>query len=228
MPPAAWLNTALLLAFTLCACDRESAAPAAAASPGPGDSLKRLLAAREAGHYRDVEDCIVPEQAAALTDFIRSVDSFLLAESRVKRAVLDRIGVGYGGEVDLSALKPALGFLAGQVSVLDVAIRDRSATLSVQIDGRVPPEELEMRLVNGRWRLDPGPGYDPVIARAFGAMAGGLNALAADLEAGRITAEEIMNDRNKLPLKVQTAIGPGLAMLSEARQRATTRAAQGP
>lgn len=221
--PRRSLRVPLLLALATLLAGCRPPQPGSAAASGaasPRAVLARIIELRAAQRYSEIQEHIVPEQAAYVADFLVRLDRFLLANQRLLSAIRRDVAIGIPDRVDQGYITDGLGVFGLRVELLDEYIEGEQATVSMLVNGQVPPQIATMRRVAGRWRLDPGPGASPHLLRAFEALARGLNDVAADVEQGRISTADLVRNPEVLLRKLDHALQPGIALLAKARAAA--------
>lgn len=203
-----------------CARAPTTTQPTRPNAPGPKETIKRFIALRAQCKYAEIERLIVPEQAVQVSTFLLRVDGFLEANNHLCALVRDRVAVGVSKQVDQSDLARALGLFGASVELLEEHVSGERAVVTYIADGRMPPEQVDLRRIDGEWRLDPGAGFTPLLTEAFAALADGLNQLSAEIESGKLTPQEMLADTERLPRKVQSAMRRGVDLLSKARATA--------
>lgn len=186
---------------------------AAESRRSPRATVEALLEARGASSYQRMEPLILPGRAHEVVKTLMAVDEFLHADRMLCEYVRDHLTPGLSGSIDSSSWAAHLGVFSRYVELIDERIDGTSATVSFTIDGRVPVQRARLELVNGSWRYDPGPGYDPQLPAAFQRMSRGLNRVLDDLNSGRLAADEIRDRPELLIEELRVRLMPGIKML---------------
>jgi len=198
----------------------QPGSPAASSAASPRAVLNRIIELRTAQRYSEIQEHIVPEQASYVADFLVRLDTFLRANQRLLNAIRRDVAIGIPDRVDQGYITDGLGVFGLRVELLDEYVEGDQATVSMLVNGQVPPQVATLRRVAGHWRLDPGPGASPHLLRAFEALARGLNDVAADVEQGRISTADLVRSPEVLLRKLDHALQPGIALLAKARAAA--------
>jgi hypothetical protein len=181
--------------------------------PGPKQTVATLWELRDRRSYTQMEPHIVPAQARATTDLLAACDSFLTAESQLRDAVRDRVGMGISQLIDLSDLGYNLDIFSRGVELLDEVIDGDRALVSYTINSGVPARTASFRKSATGWLYDPGERSNPNLARAFRQLADGLRRTQRELLEGTVSADAIRKDPNVLLRRLQLHLAPGLKLL---------------
>ncbi len=212
----AWLFL-LLAPLVLCcaACDR-AAPPSAAAARTPRATIELILASRDAGSYQTLNELIVAERVHEVVKTLLAVDEFLHANKSLCDYVRETFAVGLSQSIDQSHWGAHLDVFSRYVELVDQRIQGETATVTFTVDGQVPVHRARLVRVDGAWRYDPGSGYDPQLPAAFERMARGLRQVLDDLKSGRLSAEAIRAEPQRLVEEVRVRLQPGIKMLPAA------------
>lgn len=211
-----------VLALVAAGCDRQPAreapAPPNAGDPPPAASgaqlfIEELLAARRAGSYRRIEQLVVAKRAAEVVATLRAVDEFLVANRSLCEYVRDHVNPGVATWIDQAYLGGSLEIFSPNVRILSSHQGPEEAEVSFLVDGRLPARHARLVRAGGTWRYDPGPGYDAALPRAFSRMADGLRQVLDDLRSGRVSADEVRRDPQRLLDELKLRLAPGVRML---------------
>ncbi|MEP0848626.1 MAG: hypothetical protein HRF50_17610 [Phycisphaerae bacterium] len=211
-----------MLALLAAACDRqpgrEAPAPPNAGDPPPAASdpqefIEELLAARRAGSYRRIEQLVVSERAAEVVATLRAVDEFLVANRGLCEYVREHVNPGVATWIDQAYLGGSLEVFSSDVRILSSHEGPDQAEVSFLVDERLPARHARLVRDGGTWRYDPGPGYDGALPRAFAKMADGLRQLLDDLRSGRVSADEVRRNPQRLLDELKLRLSPGVRML---------------
>jgi len=212
--------TVLLLAGLLgcpLGCERSAAPGSPPAVPGPQRSpratIEELIALRRSGAYQSLGELVLPGRAHEITTTLLAVDEFLHANRALCNFVRDNVTPGLAQAIDQGHWSDHLGVFSRYVELVDERIEDGRAVVSFTVDGRLPLRHAELRLVNGQWRYDPGPGYDPQLPAAFKRMARGLRLVLEDLKSGKLPVETVQAEPERLLEEVRLRLLPGVKML---------------
>jgi hypothetical protein len=205
-------------------------ASAARRSSGGGDAvlvgstptavLEHLRALRRSSSYGAMEPLIVPERRREVTMTLIAVDDFLHANEALRAYVREYVDAALAADVDRRALVANLEVFSEHVELLHEAIDGESAIVVFRVNHRLPLRRAALRRFNGAWQYDPGPGYATELPAALGRMARGLRELRDDLRAGRIAAEALRRNPQKLTDELRLRLRPGLEMLPPAAREA--------
>jgi hypothetical protein len=206
------------IAFSLLAGCGRAPAPSRAASQNaaprsPRETVDQLLSARTARAYQKMKPLIVDERADDVVATLLAVDEFLAANRDLCETVRDRVGVGLAQSIDQSEIGRNLEIFSAYVELLDVTIAGDEATVGFLVDGRLPAKHAKLRRVGGQWRYDPQEGYDSQIPAAFHRMARGLRQATTEITSGRLAADALRADPQRLINEVRLRLMPGVKML---------------
>jgi hypothetical protein len=205
--------------LTVCASCGRSPGPAAgsstspAESPGPKATLERIIALRKSGAYTTMEELIIPQRRHEVSRTLVAVDDFLHANDEICRYVREHVALGVAQAMDQSALAGNLDIFSPFVELLHESIDGERARVAFQADRKLPIKHAELHRVADRWLYDPGPGYQPEIPAAFSRLARGLRQVLADLRSGRLPAEELRANPDRLLEEIRLRLSPGARML---------------
>jgi hypothetical protein len=205
----------------IAACDRPPRpAPAAGAAALPQETplqvVEQLIAARQSGTYQPLNDLIVPEQVHEVVRTLVAVDEFLMENDALCAYVRERFTLGLSQSIDQSRWAKQLGVFSKYVEVLEQQVDGLHATVSYKVDGQLPVGRAELVRIDGRWRYDAGPGYDPQLPAAFQRMAQGLRLVLDDLKSGRLAEDTIRAQPERLLEEVRIRLLPGIKLFPSA------------
>lgn len=215
------LSATLAAALPSAGCSRPvdgAAGGQAAASLAPREAIERMLELRRLGRYGEMAALVVPERRGQVQSTLMAVDEFLHANRELCRYVAQHVGAGLSQAIDQSHWGASLDVFSRHVELLHETIEDQEATVSFQVDSRLPIRRARLARVDGAWRYDPGEGYDPELPAAFLRMARGLRDALASLQSGRLTGEAVRQSPDKLFEEVRLRLSPGVKMLPAARR----------
>lgn len=215
-PAALWPPCCLAIASVLMSTAGCRQTPAPASQPAAADPrgvIQALIDARADGRYADMTPLILPGRAGEVTSTLLAVDSFLQANAALCTHVRSQVGLGFAGGIDQSQLARHLGIFSEYVTLVDATISGDDADVSYMVDEALPLRHAALRRIDGQWRYDPGPGYDPAIAEAFQTMAKGLRRVLDDLQRGQLSADDIRANPERLREEVRLRLLPGVQKL---------------
>ncbi len=215
-PRPLWLAGMLAL-LALPACERRPA-PTSAPATSPVAVIENLIAARRAGAYQQIRELTSPERAEQVLRTLLAVDAFLSTNQQLCDLVRTQVALGVADTIDHSRLAYHLDIFSRHVRVLDATAEGSYATVAYLVDGELPVRHAPLRLVNGAWRYDPGPGPYEALAQAFERMDHGLRQVLDALREGRLSAEQMRDDPQKLVEEVRIRLLPGIKLLPPATQ----------
>lgn len=211
----------------LAACSRPPASPATQpiVLESPKIVLQRLLDHRTLHRYHDLAALVVPPRGSEVLNVLMAVDEFLAANGRLCDWIRTHVAVGLAQTIDQSYVLDDLADYAGddlgvfsrRVTLLDEAVGDSAATVGYTVEGRVPAKCVRLRVIGGQWLYDPGPPVSEHLPAAFRDMARGLDLVLAELEAGRITRQQLLDTPEVLQDKVIARLRRGVTLLSKAQ-----------
>lgn len=187
--------------------------------------LQRLLDHRGRHRYHDLAALVVPPRGSEVLNVLMAVDEFLAANGRLCDWIRTHVAVGLAQTIDQSYVLDDLSDYAGddlgvfsrRVTLLDAAVGDTVATVGYTVEGRVPAKCARLRVIGGQWLYDPGPPVSEHLPAAFRDMARGLDLVLAELEAGRITRQQLLDTPEVLQEKVIARLRRGVTLLSKAQ-----------
>jgi len=174
-----------------------------------------VIAARDSGSYQVLNELIVPERVHEVVKTLMAVDEFLHANELLCNYVRDAFALGLSQSIDQSQWGAHLDIFSRYVELVDERVEGDAATVTFTIDERIPVHRAQLVLTDGDWRYDPGPGYDPRLPAAFQRMARGLRRVLDDLKSGRLAAETVHADPQRLVEEVRVRLQPGIKMLPQ-------------
>ena len=179
----------------------------------PRETVALLIQARGAGDYQKMRSLIVSERNADVMTTLLAVDGFLAANQQLCELVRTKVGPGLSQTIDQSHYAYRLEIFSKYVELLDDSIVGQAATVAFLVDQQLPARHAQLRLVDGAWRYDPGPGDYQQLARAFERMAHGLRQAFQEIRGGRIGLNELRQDPERLINEVRIRLLPGVKML---------------
>jgi len=185
----------------------------------PSETLNRLLAAREQRAYRDIKSLIVPEHAEEVISYLMAVDDFLFANRELCDYVRNEVGLGLAQNIDQSYFAGMIDVFSPYVKILDEIIEGDMATVSFQVNDKLPVKRARLRRVGGVWLYEPGPGYTPQLPQAFLRMAHGLRQTLQEIKCGRLSPRALRDDPELLAREVQVRLQSGVDLLKRPAQR---------
>ncbi|MGD8454027.1 MAG: hypothetical protein PVJ57_19615 [Phycisphaerae bacterium] len=217
LPPVSrrltWWAAALLLLSGWVGCTRSPNTTTTPAQGSPRQTVERLIELRAAGNYQDMQPLIVPERAADVVVTLVAVQEFLSANDELCRVIRDEVGEGLAKHIDQSFRAYYLDIFSKYVEVLDEQATGSTAIVSFTVDGRLPAVHADLRLVEGRWCYDPGPGDYRQLAEGFRQMARGLRHVVTEIEEDRLSSAELREHPELLEREVRLRLLPGIKSL---------------
>ena len=181
----------------------------------PRETVARLIEARRTGAYQTMTPLIVPGRNADVLTTLVAVDDFLSANQQLCDLVREKVGLGLAQTIDQGFRAYYLDIFSKYVELLDEHIDGNTAVVSFTVDGHLPALHAQLRLVDGTWRYDPGPGEYQQLADAFGRLARGLRQVVGEIESGRLSAAQLRDDPELLVREVDIRLRPGVKLLPE-------------
>lgn len=163
-----------------------------------------------------MNDLVVAGRAHQVVKTLMAVDEFLRANRALCDYVRDEFAVGLSQSIDQSRWGASLDIFSRYVELIEERIEGDQATVSFTVDGRLPLRHARLVRIDGVWRYDPGPGYSPQLPTAFERMARGLRQVLDDLKSGRVSANAVRADPQRLIEEVRVRLLPGVKMLPAA------------
>lgn len=173
---------------------------------------------RNEASYRAMESVIVPGQAEAVVRTIVAIDGFLAANRALADYARAEFSSGLAASLDQSHLASHLDVFSTDVELVDETIAGDRAEVSYLVGGRIPLKRTHLVRIDGRWRYDPGDGYDSALPAAFDRMAEGLRQLLVDLRSGRLPREPYEQRPEMLVEEVRLRLAPGIRLLRRPTQ----------
>jgi len=197
-----------------------NSAPGEPGGPGPTAVVREILAARAGASYERLRPHVLPGRADEVIATLTAVDQFLVANRALCDYVAGAFGAGLSAQIDQAWIADHLDVFSRFVELHGETIDGERATVSYSVNGAVPLQRAELVRVDGAWRYDPGPGYDPGLPEAFRLMADGLKRVIADLESGKLAAPAVRADAEVLLNEIRLRLTPGLRRLPVAPESA--------
>ncbi|MFH1748223.1 MAG: hypothetical protein ABIG44_14405 [Planctomycetota bacterium] len=210
-----WFAALLFGFLIICnSCSRSpSSQPADSQGATPLDTVNKLIAAHGSRAYNEMKPMIVPERVADVLTTLVAMDDFLDANHQLCNIIRERVGLGLAEMVDQSYRAYHLDIFSKYVELLDYVITSETATVFFIVDGKLPARQTELRLIDGEWKYDPGPGDYPKLAAAWNSMAHGLRQTAEEINSGRLSPVELRDNSERLVEEVRIRMLPGVRML---------------
>ncbi len=158
-------------------------------------------------------ELIVPGRMHEVVKTLMAVDEFLRVNRTLCDYVRDEFALGLAQSIDQSQWGAHLDIFSHYVELVDERIEGDTATVSFTVDERLPVQRARLVRVAGVWCYDPGDGYDSRLPAAFQRMAGGLRQVFDDLKEGRLPADAIRADPQRLTEEVRVRLLPGIRLL---------------
>jgi len=159
-------------------------------SDGPADVVRRVHELRLRRRWFDLEEHLVSEQREPVRNLIVAMDSLLDANARMRKAIIESHGLAAAAPLDRSQAGNAIGVFSMEVTVLGQRIDDERAVVTIQVDDRVPVEEVELVRRGGHWLIRTDPPVEalpPQLAK----LAGVMNEAAERMEREALTVDEL-------------------------------------
>jgi hypothetical protein len=208
--------TSLLLVLASCG---RTAAPASAPSVTPNVSPRRtlelLLAARQDGRSDLMRDYIAPARVDDVIALLAAVDEFLAANESLCRDVSARFEPGVASAIDQSRLGGHLDIFSRSVELRDERVLDDRAEVTFLVESRLPLRTAKLQRLDGKWRYDPGEGFDGRLVEAFRLLAAGMRSVRERLESGELSTSAIQQSPDLLFAALAGALQPGAARLPQ-------------
>lgn len=195
----------LLLMAGSASCDRtsrraepevsRSAPPLVASSSDPShrqpiDVVRHAHDLRVARRWFELDEVIVPEQRASVSELVRATDALLNANDRLQHAIVNEHGHGVAIAFDRSNSGNVIGVFSVDVRMLGQRIDGDRALVTIQVADRVPVEQVELVLRDHRWLIRTDPPIDGV-ADEIERLAKVLHAAAARVEHEHLSVSEL-------------------------------------
>lgn len=132
-----------------------------ASDPGdrtsPSDTIRRVHEHRLAGRVTRIGPHLLPEQRLAVLDLIRAVDRLAGGNDVLRSAAEKQFGAASAMAFDRPAIGDIIGVFSRDVEVIDERIDGDSATVTIQVGGRVPLQEVRLIHRDRRWLIESDP-----------------------------------------------------------------------
>jgi hypothetical protein len=178
----------------------------------PRATLERMRQNCRDGRLDLIEPHLLPEQQGPVIELIQSVDRLRWANDVLQDAVTRQFGPATARAFDRSDVVNALGVFSRDVEFLDEEVNGEAATVTIQIAGRLPFDEVALERSTDRWVLHTDPPI-PGVAEALRDLAGVLVDTARILDERPMTLEEL---RRELAAR-EAAVGRRIKALTEDR-----------
>ncbi len=213
VPLRSCITIAIVAAFAMMGCDRdgpqghpqtspEGAGVAVALRDGaelsPVQVVVRVNALRRSGHYSRIEPFLVPDDRTDVLTLIQSVDQLLSANSVLQTAIKEHLGSATAGPFDRSQAGNIIGPFSMDVVAHDERIRGDIATVTIEVGGRLPLEQVELVHRDGRWVIQTDQPR-PSIAENLQRMAEVMTEVAREVRTKHLTAVQL---RRELDLRI--------------------------
>jgi hypothetical protein len=203
------------VALWLTACERTTP-PETRRTDSPRATIERIIAARDSGSYQTLNELLIPERAHDVVKTLMAVDEFRHANEALCKYVRDTFPLDLSQSIDELEWGAHLDVFSRYVQLVDQRVDGETATVTFTVDGRIPVRHAHLVRTDGQWRYDPGSGYDARLPAAFQRMARGLREVLDNLKSGRLAADEIRADPQRLIEEVRVRLQPGIKMLPAA------------
>ncbi|MCA9254366.1 MAG: hypothetical protein KDA33_01955 [Phycisphaerales bacterium] len=150
--------------ISLWSCDRPGTPqPAAADTPtanavitlSPVESIHRARDLRWRREYKGLRGIMIGAGCDETIQFMKSVDEVLDAHDRLQAAAKDRFGDRIHHAWNISAMRNNLGLFSRKVTIVNQTMRGASAFVTLQEADHVPLIRVELRRVDGAWKIVP-------------------------------------------------------------------------
>ncbi len=209
------LSLITLSALIIPGCSRSPQGGTQNPPASPRETVARLLEARSSREYQAMRNMIVPERAKDVIAMLAAVDDFLAANDQLCKLARDEIGLGVAEAIDQSQLSYHLDIFSKYVKLMDESITGDTAQVAFLVDEQLPARHAQFRLINGRWRYDPGPGEFAQLGEAFGRMAYGLRQVLDGIRRQQLSLEQLRRNPQELINEVRIRLLPGVKMLPQ-------------
>lgn len=185
---SAWLMVGLCSG-----CNSKDAAGQAGPPASPVDVAKTLRALQRERKYMQFGTHVVLGQRGLLVDTLMAIDRLLDANRRAQQRIAALHGEMVAGEFDLSGLEDHIGLFSRFVEFSGERLEGDRAVVVAQVSNRLPHEEYQFVLQDGRWLYAPSS-PNPELPGLIGSLASSVEVCARELERGDLTLEEIRSE----------------------------------
>ncbi|MFQ5462758.1 MAG: hypothetical protein ACE5E5_09040 [Phycisphaerae bacterium] len=190
----------------LCAgCDRPGHVPDAKTPAAIGEApahfdgespmalVRRAHKLRRADRLDALEAVIDPKQARHVVALLSSLDRLEQADRTLGRAVKKAFGSAVAREFDHRALVNAAGVFSRDVALIGQHIDGNHATVTYQVAGRLPLDEMALVRSGGSWRIQTD---DPIpeVVREIERLAEALTAVARLVGSRKMTVAQLRTE----------------------------------
>jgi hypothetical protein len=161
----------------------------------PIQTVLRINEYRRAGRIALIEPFLLPEQSMAVLRLIRAVERLERANEVLQAEVRRRFGRASAGQFDYDQIANIIGVFSKDLTAIDEHIDGDTASVAVQVAGRLPLEEVELVRRGGRWlvRTDPPIGG---LDSELGKLAEVWIDISRWLKTHQLTSEELRRELN--------------------------------
>ena len=163
----------------------------------PQEVVQKLHECRLSGQYDDLQELVCVEQRTAIVELVLSVDELVAAESALSRMIHERVGEGSAVRFERRAqVANILGPLSRDVEVMSQHINGDRATVEIQVAGRVPLEQVELRREEQSWLVWPDKPI-PGLADELRNLADATRRVRTMLQRREMEAEDVFKELAK-------------------------------
>jgi len=145
------------------------------------------------GHLEALEALIDPAQARHVVSLLCALDRLERADRTLGRAVRKAFGSAVAREFDHRALVNAAGVFSRDVELIGQRIDGDHATVTYQVAGRLPLDEVALVKFGGGWRIQTD---DPIpeAIREIERLAEGLTSVARLVGSQKMTVAQLRTE----------------------------------
>ncbi|MFH1264452.1 MAG: hypothetical protein ABIK89_01905 [Planctomycetota bacterium] len=136
---------------------------------------------------------LLPEQQSGIIELIQSTDRLVWANAVLQTALVKQFGRAAARAFDRSGVANAIGVFSRDVGLIDERIDGARATVAIQVDGRVPLDEVMLVREGDRWLIQTDPPI-PGLAKELRNLAQALIATAQMLDDRKMSIEELRRE----------------------------------
>ncbi len=178
------------------------------ATLSPVETIRRAQDLRWRREYDGLRDVMIGAGRNETIQFLRSIDEVLDAHDRLQAAAKNRFGDRIHHAWNISSMENNLGLFSRRVTIVNQTMRGASAFVTVQEADHVPLIRVELRRVDGTWKIVP-PISTASICDPLRRFASRIDAVTIRVQSG-LSPEGYFNavTNELLPGMAQVAAGP--------------------
>lgn len=144
---------------------------------GPAQTIRHVHQLRLRGRIEQLESFLIPQQREPVVELIQSVDRLIAANSVLQLAVTEHLGPASARALDRSNVANLIGVFSRDVEVITEEVSLDRAVVTIQVNRRVPLNEIVMVRDGNRWLIQTDPPI-PGVAEDLRHLADALERMA--------------------------------------------------